>query len=83
MFHDGCWQKKGIWKTIDNRIFKIKDMSTNHLKNTMNMLNRNIEKLEDKLMEGCCDLEESSIEFNIEQHKNKVEEIKNELLNRI
>jgi hypothetical protein len=77
------WEDIGMWKTKDGRILKIKDMDTQHLKNTMNMLNRNIEKLENRIMEGVCMLEESSLAFNVSRHKNKVEEIKNELLNRI
>lgn len=38
---------RGYWTTKDDRRLKIETMETSHIKNTINLLKRNISKLED------------------------------------
>lgn len=54
---DGTWNlgmepdepdyDRGYWTTKDDRRLKIELMETSHIKNTINLLKRNINKLED------------------------------------
>lgn len=41
---------KGLWKTRDGNVVPIKSMSSQHLRNTVAMINRNLSRYEKNLM---------------------------------